>query len=49
MKMYKLENIPEFIEDPFIRDRRIEKEKQLKKEEDDKTARRNFEKVLFHK
>lgn len=47
MRVYKLENIPEFVEDPMIRDIRIEKERQLKKEEEDKIARKLFEKVIL--
>jgi len=44
--MYKLENISEYVEDPIIREIRIEKGRQLKKEEEDKIARTHFEKVF---
>lgn len=44
--MYKLENIPEYVEDPMIREIRTEKGRQLKKEEEDKIARTHFEKVF---
>lgn len=37
------------MEDPFIREIRLEKERQIKKEEDDKIARRIFEKVILSK
>ncbi len=47
MKVYKLENVPEFIEDIMIRDIRLEKEKQWKKEEEDRIVRRNLEKVFL--
>ena len=47
MKTFKLDNMPEFVEDPTIRDIRFEKERQMKKEEEDKMARRLFEKVFL--
>ncbi len=47
MKTFKLDNMPEFVEDPTIRDIRLEKERQMKKEEEDKMARRLFEKVFL--
>jgi len=45
LSTYKLENIQEYFEDPFIREIRLEKEKQIKKEEDEKIVRRQLEKV----
>jgi hypothetical protein len=42
-----LENIQDFFEDSLIREIRQEKEKQIKKEEDDRVARIQYEKVLF--
>lgn len=49
MKIFRLDNIPEYVEDTMIRDIRIEKERQLKKEEEDKILKRHFEKVKFLK
>lgn len=43
---YKLENVHEFVEDPEIKEVRLEKERQIKKEEDEKIAKKLFEKVL---
>jgi len=45
MHHYKLSNIEEFPEDTLIRDVRMEKERQLKKEEEEKKMKRIQEKV----
>jgi hypothetical protein len=45
MQHYKLDNVQEYTEDPLIREVRLEKERQVKKEEDEKIAKKLLEKV----
>jgi hypothetical protein len=44
---YKLVNIEEFLEDSKIKNVRLDKEKQLKREEEEKKMKRIQEKVFY--
>lgn len=48
MLHYKLDNVHEFIEDPLIKEVRLEKERQVKKEEEEKVAKKILEKVIYN-